>query len=118
MSKRELTPEERFADLVDELVSNPDVTPPETGPGARRRFGASGLKVHGKIFAMLWGDKLTLKLPAARVSALLESGDGERFNPRKDDRQMKEWVTLTSTYTGDWLPIAREALDFVGAQVK
>ncbi len=118
MSERGLKPEERFADLVDELVSNPSVTPPETGPGARRRFGASGLKTHGKIFAMLWGDKLTLKLPAARVSALLASGDGERFNPRKDDRQMKEWVTLTSCYTGDWLPLAREALEFVSAQAK
>jgi len=116
MSEPSLTPEERFADLVDEFASNPDVTPPESGPGARRRFGASALKVRGKVFAMLSGDKLTLKLPAARVEALLASGDGERFDPRRDGRQMREWVSLAPTYAGDWLPLAQEALAFVAAQ--
>lgn len=76
------------------------------------------MKVHGKIFAMLSGGKLTLKLPAARVSALLTSGEGERFDPRKDGRQMREWVTLAPTYTGDWLPLAREAMEFVAGSRK
>jgi hypothetical protein len=116
MSKPAITPEARFADLVDELVSNPDVTPPESGPGARRRFGASALKVHGKVFAMLSGDRLTLKLPAPRVAALLASGAGERFDPRRDGRQMKEWVSIAPTYAGDWLPLAQEARAFVAAQ--
>jgi hypothetical protein len=52
------------------------------------------------------------------VQALLASGDGERFNPRHDDRPMKEWVTIAPTYTGDWLPLAREAKAFVGARPK
>jgi hypothetical protein len=119
MSQPALTPEERFADLVDEFASNPAVTPPEGGPGARRRFGASGLKVRGKVFAMLNSDgKLTLKLPAARVEALLASGEGERFDPRRDGRQMREWVSIAPSYTGDWLPLAQAALEFVGRQGK
>ncbi|HZC04279.1 MAG TPA: TfoX/Sxy family protein [Ktedonobacterales bacterium] len=118
MSQSSLTPEERFADLVDDLASHPDVTPPESGPGARRRFGASALKVRGKVFAMLSGGRLTLKLPAERVEALLASGDGERFDPRRDGRMMREWVTLAPGYSGDWLPLAQEARAFVGAQAK
>lgn len=110
MRNRASAPEERFQDLVDELVSDPDVTPPIATVNGRKPFGADALKVRGKVFAMLSsGQKLTLKLPAERVQALLASGDGERFNPRHDDRQMKEWVTIASTYTGDWLPLAREA---------
>lgn len=116
MSQPAITPEERFADLVDDLASNPDVTPPETGPGARRRFGASALKTHGKVFAMLSGGKLTLKLPAKRVEELLASGSGERFDPRRDGRQMKEWVSIAPGYTGDWLILAQQALAFVAAQ--
>lgn len=113
MSDASLTPEERFADVVDELVSISYVTPPLPASSGRRPFGASALKARGKVFAMLSGDKLTLKLPAPRVAALLAAGDGERFDPRKDGRQMREWVTLAPSYTGDWLPLAREAMEFV-----
>ena len=119
MSGISLTAEERFADLVDELSSYPGVEPLEAGPGARRRFGASALKTRGKVFAMLNSDgRLTLKLPATRVEALLTSGVGERFDPRRDGRQMREWVSLAPDYPGDWLPLAREALAFVGGQAK
>lgn len=119
MSASSLMPEERFADLVDELSSYPSVEPPEAGPAARQRFGASALKTRGKVFAMLNSDgKLTLKLPAARVEALLASGEGERFDPRRDGRQMREWVSIAPSYPGDWLPLAQEALAFVGGQAK
>ena len=119
MSQPAISSEERFADLVDEFASNPAVTLPESGPGARRRFGTSALKVRGKVFAMLNSDgKLTLKLPAARVEALLASGEGERFDPRRDGRQMREWITITPSYAGDWLPLAQAALEFVGGQTK
>jgi len=116
MSPPDITPEERFADLVDEFAADPSVTPPERGPGARRRFGATALKVHGKVFAMLSGGNLTLKLPAARVEALLASGAGKRFDPRHDGRQMREWVSLTPSYADDWLPLAQEARAFVAGE--
>ena len=119
MSQPPLTAEERFADLVDELSSYPGVEPPEAGPGARRRFGASALKTRSKVFAMLNSDgRLTLKLPAARLESLLASVDGERFDPRRDGRQMREWVSIAPSYLGDWLPLAQEALAFVGGQAK
>lgn len=113
MSRTTPTPEQRFADLVDEFAPDPDVTPPTVG--GRQPFGASALKVHGKVFAMLSSGRLTLKLPAERVTALLATGVGERFDPRHDGREMREWVCVAPTYTGDWLPLAREARAFVGA---
>jgi TfoX/Sxy family transcriptional regulator of competence genes len=116
VNKLPLTPEERFADLVDDLAANPEVTPPIAQPSGRRRFGASELKTHGKIFALLSQGRLVVKLPRVRVDALAAAGEGERWDPRRDGRQMKEWVSLAPTYTGDWLPLAQEALDYVVSQ--
>ena len=107
-----VTPEERFATIVEALLSNPDVTPPSDG----KRFGSSGLKIHNKIFAMLVGGKLVVKLPKPRVDALIASGDGERFDPRHDGRLMKEWLSLEPTSEEEWLPLAREAMEFVASQ--
>lgn len=112
MGNSPVTPEECFAILVDEFVTNPAVTPPQPGNG----FGASGLKVHGKIFAMLSGDKLVLKLPRQRVDALVAAAAGARFDPRRDGRLMKEWIVIESTSTEEWLALAQEALAFVASQ--
>jgi hypothetical protein len=107
-----VTPEERFATIVEALLSNPDVTPPSDGKG----FGSSGLKIHNRIFAMLAGGKLVVKLPKSRVDALIASGDGERFDPRHDGRLMKEWLSLEPTSEEEWLPLAKEAMEFVASQ--
>ncbi len=105
------TPEARFTTIVEELLGNPDVTPP-SGTG----FGASGLKVGGKIFAMLSSKgQFVVKLPPQRVAALIASGDGERFDPGHG-RLMKEWVTVGPTSEEEWLPLAREAMAFVASK--
>src|SRR5215467_12480763 len=95
-------PEERFALLVEELLSNPAVTPPSEGPQSKKQFGSSALKVKNKIFAMLVEGKLVVKLPKQRVDALVVSGAGERFDPRHDGRLMKEWVTIELTSEERW----------------
>ena len=113
MSNPLITPEERFATIVEELLSNPDVTPPSDGPQLKKGFGSSGLRINNKIFAMLVKGKLVVKLPKPRVDALIASGDGERFDPRHDGRLMKEWVSVEPTAEEEWLPLAREAMEFV-----
>ncbi len=111
MNHPSLTPEERFATIVEELLGNPDVTPP-----AGQGFGASGLRVRGKIFAMLSSKgEFVVKLPQQRVGALIASGDGERFDPGHG-RLMKEWVTVEPTSDAGWLPLAREAMAFVASK--
>jgi len=46
-----------------------------------RRFGAEGLKVNGRVFAMLVKGRRVVKLPATRVSELVEQGRGSHFDP-------------------------------------
>jgi hypothetical protein len=112
MNHPPITPEERFAVLVEEFLGHPDVTPPSDGKG----FGESALKIRGKIFAMLVRGKLVVKLPKSRVDALITSGEGERFDPRHDGRLMKEWVTIEPTSAKEWLDLSREAMEFVAAK--
>ena len=116
MNHQPITPEERFATLVEGLRSLPGVTPPSHGTQSKKGFGSSELKIHNKIFAMLVKGKLVVKLPKSRVDALVASGDGERFDPRHDGRLMKEWVSLASTSVVEWLPLVREAMEFVSSQ--
>ncbi len=65
---------------------------------------------------MLVKGRLVVKLPRLRVDALIASGDGERFDPRHDGRLMKEWVSVEPTFEEEWLPLAREAMEFVASQ--
>ena len=111
MNQPSRTPEERFATIVEELLGNPDVTPP-SGTG----FGSSGLKVGGKIFAMLSSSgAFVVKLPQQRVNALIAAGDGERFDPGHG-RLMKEWVAIAPASEERWLSLAREAMVFVASK--
>ena len=114
MSESTPTPEARFARLVEVLLDEPGVTPP--GSQGKRSFGSDALKVHDKIFAMLSGGWLVVKLPRQRVDELVAAGKGERFDPRRDGRVMKEWLSLDPAAGLDWLALAREALAFVGKQ--
>ena len=87
------------------------VTHSKTGS---RSFGASALKVHDKIFAMVAsGGQFVVKLPKARVDALVATGAGERFDAGRG-RPMKEWLEVRSPSPDKWLKLALEALDFVG----
>ena len=98
---------ERYADLVDDLMGSEDVTPPQGGSG----FGRSALRCRGKIFAMLVRGRLVLKLPARRVTELVQAGAGVHFDANKGT-PMKEWLSLDPESGEDWLALAREALDF------
>lgn len=97
-----------FEQLVARFSADPAVTPPSGGRG----FGASGLKVGGKLFAMLSNGELVVKLPRQRVDELIAAGTGTRFDPGHG-RLMKEWVTIAPSHGSDWVALAEEARQFV-----
>jgi len=76
-----------------------------------KMFGSAGLKVNGKVFAMVVRGRLVAKLPKPRVDELVASGDGEPFDPGHG-KLMKEWVSVSSREPS-WLELAREAHHFV-----
>jgi hypothetical protein len=76
-----------------------------------KMFGSAGLKVNGKVFAMMVKGKLVVKLPRERVDDLVSPGRGEYFDPGHG-RLMKEWVAVAGT-TPFWTDLAREACRFV-----
>jgi hypothetical protein len=108
MNEEMIPPAERFAAVVAAFLDNPEITPP-SGQG----FGSSGLRVQGRIFAMLSSKgEYVVKLPRQRVAALVAAGAGERYDPGHG-RRMQEWLQVDPTSAVDWLELAREALAFV-----
>lgn len=99
--------ERRFATLVSALTGKRGVT---VG-SAKRGFGSGTLQVNGRIFAMVAGDRIVLKLSAARVAELVAAGYGSWFDAGKG-RPMKEWVALAPD-TRHWRSLADEARAFV-----
>jgi hypothetical protein len=103
----QLRPEDRYADLTDELLAQDGVTPPTSGRG----FGRTALRYRSKIFVMLVRGRLVLKLPAERVDALIAAGDGAAFDANKGT-PMREWFSLDPGSGRSWLELANEALGF------
>jgi len=94
-----------FSLIIDAFKNNADVAP-------TRMFGSDGLKISGKVFAMMVKDDLVVKLPKARVEALVTAKLGGYFDPGHG-RLMKEWVAIKPAASAEWLKLAKEALQFV-----
>jgi hypothetical protein len=110
-----LTPSQRFASIVDEFRGDAAVTVPSEEPGQGRKFGSSGLKVKGRVFAMVSSNgEFVVKLPRQRVDELVVMGEARRFDPRRNGKVMKEWAVIAPRSKVDWLQVAREAKTFVG----
>lgn len=102
-----------FNAVVNAFAADPKVTAPGTGKG----FGSRALKVNGKIFAMMSSRaEFVVKLPSARVTDLLAAGRAKYFDAGRG-KAMKEWAVVTG---GErlWVPLAKEAHDFVKALPK
>ena len=100
--------EDAFTEIVHALEDTDGVA-----MAAGRGFGAGTLQVRGRIFAMISGGHLVLKLPSGRVADLIAAGDGLPFDAGKG-RPMREWIALEDRSRDRWLDLAREARDFLG----
>ena len=95
-----------FLTVVNTLAGSPDV---ETA----RMFGADGLKIRGKVFAMMVKGALVVKLGGNRAEELVASGRAGVFDPGHG-RAMKQWISVSPDAGLDWLELSREAMTFVG----
>lgn len=57
-------------------------------------------------------DGLVVKLPADRVSAEIEAGQGESFAPA--GKVFREWLAVTEIDEDHWRALLHEGIDFVG----
>jgi hypothetical protein len=95
--------------LFDAVVQAVEHDPPT---GKARGFGSSGLKVGGKLFAMLVGERLVVKLAHDRVRELIADGSGMPF-ALGHGRLMREWVAIPASDGDQWIRLAEEARAFV-----
>lgn len=115
MSNPPITPEDRFAKVVEAFRASPGVTAPSDVPQSKKFGSSHELRINNKIFAMLSKGRLVVKLPRQRVDALVGSGDGERFDPGHG-RLMKEWLAVLPTSEVEWLTLTGEAMEFVASK--
>ena len=103
------TAEQIWEPIAKHQLTGRDVT---TGTG----FGTNeGLRVSGKIFAMLVRGELVVKFPKDRVDALVDAGVGRRFDAGKG-RPMKEWASVPASASRRWKGLVDEARVFVGGR--
>jgi len=102
-----MAPEDRFDELIGEMLSVDGVSPPAGG----RRFGSQALRYRGRIIAMLAHGRLTVKLPRPRVDELVAQGAGTRFDTGSG-APMREWFVLHAHAGLPWLDLAKEALAY------
>ena len=97
-----LSPE--LARLMSAVADRHDVT-------LGRALSNLGLMTGGKLFAFMKDGDLVLKLPVARIDALIERLDATRFE-RGQDTPVREWVVVPAAASGEWPELTREACDF------
>ena len=94
----------RFVPVVSAFAKDRSVS-------AGKLMSSYGLKINGKIFAMVVRGQLVVKFPKQKVDAIVSAGNGKRFDPGHG-RLMKEWVVVESR-RADWVAFAKEAYQFV-----
>lgn len=97
--------EDAFETVAAALLSESDV---DGGTG----FGTnSGLRSGGRIFAMLVGGDLVVKLPADRCGEMVAAGTAQVFEVGQ--RSMREWVRIADVDETRWRQLAQEARGYV-----
>lgn len=105
-----MTGEELFWQLAQPLLAEPAVV-------RSTMMGYPCLRLDGRFFASVdpRTQALLVKLPAARVNALIGAGHGEPFAPA--GRVFREWVALPRPDRRRWRALLDEASRFAAGQV-
>lgn len=95
-----------FWDIADAFLERENVT-------EGKLMGFPCLHVNGDFFNICGhrsGD-LIVKLPKARVTELIDAGNGESFAPA--GRTFKEWVLIKRRSKKTWVELMNESQEFV-----
>ena len=103
--------EQLFNALAKRFHADPKVAE-GTGFGS-----APGLRINGKIFAMLVNGKLVVKLPKTRVDELVSVRSAARLETGHG-RLMKEWAAVPVAEAPAWEQLVDEAREFVGGAAR
>ena len=100
--------EEKFWDLAEPLLGQPDVT-------RSSMMGFPCLRVRGQFFGSTdrANGNLLVKLPEARVDELIDAGRAEPFAPA--GRRFREWAAVPYGRSRTWKRLLDEAHDFVAS---
>lgn len=98
--------EERFWELAEPFLLRSGVT-------RSTMMGFPCLRLHGQFFASAdrANGNLLVKLPEARVDALVAAGRAESFAPA--GRRFREWAAIPFARSRTWRKLLDEAHDFV-----
>ena len=100
--------EEHFGEIVAAYVGRPGVT---TGTG----FGGNeGLRLEGRIFAMLVRGELVVKLSPDQAAAEVSRGGGRPFEPGTG-RVMRAWLSVPAERARDWPALVEAASELARA---
>jgi hypothetical protein len=109
--------EARFAEVVNAFAADERLAPVARAYRAEQqsqrthKFGSRALKVDGRMFALLAGGRLVVKLANDRVDDLVRARQGTYFDPGHG-RPMKQWVVIAGSLHS-WEALVREAHDFM-----
>ena len=98
-------PRALYDELTDDLLYDPAV-------GRATMMGHPCVRLSGRFLASYdeQAGCLVVKLPRARVSELVERGDGEPFAPA--GRVFREWVAVPTADPALWRALLAEAVEF------
>lgn len=99
--------DQAYAKLAGHFLKNAAVTQSD-------KFG-KGLRLDGKVFAMLVKGELVVKLSEDDVSTLLRQKKGKPF--KHGQKVMKEWLAIEADKTAGWLQFAKKAFEQAKASI-
>ena len=96
--------EDQFAEIRAYYADSSDVV-------VNAGKGSQGLKYGKKMFVMFYKGQLAVKLPPARVSELIENGDGLPLDPGTG-KPMKDRVIIPLTKKESWIDFCEESKSY------
>ena len=90
-----------YADVKAHFANDPEVE-------VLKGRGAQGIKRRGKLFVMFMKGDLIVKLPEQRVNEIIDTGDGEPFDPGTG-KPMKNRVLIPARKKDMWIKYSEEA---------